>query len=121
MAAFSPAADTTESSDEATAYTRPSKLRVGRGRISVLFLHGFNSSPHTLREWAKLTADAGYRVSLPRLPGHGTDWRELDATRWRDWYASAERELLTLAAYLESISEADDYRAIEKRSWRSRP
>ena len=36
MAAFSLAADTTESSEDATAYTRPSKLRVGRGRISVL-------------------------------------------------------------------------------------
>jgi hypothetical protein len=33
--AFSLAAETTESSEEATAYTRPSKLRVGRGRISV--------------------------------------------------------------------------------------
>ena len=36
MRAFSLAAETTESSEEATAYTRPSKLRVGRGRISVL-------------------------------------------------------------------------------------
>jgi hypothetical protein len=34
MCAFSRAAETTESSDEATAYTRPSKLRAGRGRIS---------------------------------------------------------------------------------------
>jgi hypothetical protein len=36
MRALSLAADTTESSEEATAYTRPSKARVGRGRISVL-------------------------------------------------------------------------------------
>ena len=36
MRAFSLAAETTESSEEATAYTRPSKLRVGRGRISIL-------------------------------------------------------------------------------------
>lgn len=82
-------------------YAQP--FHAGRGRISVLFLHGFNSSPHALREWAKLTADAGYRVSLPRLPGHGTDWRELDATRWRDWYATAERELVTLAAETDQV------------------
>lgn len=71
-------------------------LHLGKGRIAVLFLHGFNSSPHTLREWAQLTADAGYRVSLPRLPGHGTHWRELNATRWRDWYHCAEREFFAL-------------------------
>ncbi len=78
-------------------------FNAGRGRISVLFLHGFNSSPHALREWAKLTADAGYRVSLPRLPGHGTTWRELQVTRWRDWYDAAERELLTLAAETDQV------------------
>ena len=33
--ALSRAAETTESSEEATAYRRPSKRRVGRGRISV--------------------------------------------------------------------------------------
>ena len=33
--ALSRAAETTESSEEATAYTRSSKPRVGRGRISV--------------------------------------------------------------------------------------
>ena len=78
-------------------------FRAGRGRISVLFLHGFNSSPHALREWARITADAGYRVSLPRLPGHGTTWRELQVTRWRDWYDCAERELLTLAGETDQV------------------
>lgn len=78
-------------------------FHAGRGRIAVLFLHGFNSSPHALREWARLTAHAGYRVSLPRLPGHGTTWRELATTRWRDWYDCAERELLTLAAETDQV------------------
>ena len=82
-------------------YAQP--FHAGRGRIAVLFLHGFNSSPHALREWARLTADAGYRVSLPRLPGHGTTWRELAATRWRDWYDCAERELLALAAETDQV------------------
>ncbi|MDQ7992294.1 MAG: alpha/beta fold hydrolase [Propionicimonas sp.] len=86
---------------DVAAHAQP--FHAGRARIAVLFLHGFNSSPHTLREWAELTADAGYRVALPRLPGHGTDWRELDATGWRDWYACAERELLTLAAACDQV------------------
>ncbi|MGC3954002.1 MAG: alpha/beta fold hydrolase [Propionicimonas sp.] len=78
-------------------------LRIGQGRIAVLFLHGFNSSPHALREWAQLTADAGYRVALPRLPGHGTHWRELNASRWQDWYHCAEREFLALADSCDQV------------------
>ena len=78
-------------------------LHIGQGRIGVLFLHGFNSSPHSMREWAKLTADAGYRVAVPRLPGHGTHWRELNATRWRDWYCCAEREFRSLAANCDQV------------------
>ncbi len=86
---------------QVAAHAQP--LHLGRGRIAVLFLHGFNSSPHALREWAQFTADAGYRVALPRLPGHGTHWRELNATRWRDWYHLAEREFLTLADSCDQV------------------
>jgi carboxylesterase len=66
------------------------------GRVGVLFCHGFTASPWSLLEWAKVTADAGYRVSLPRLPGHGTCWQELNTTGWQDWYACVEREYLAL-------------------------
>ncbi len=71
------------------------------GRIGVLFCHGFTGSPWSLLEWAKLTADAGYSVSLPRLPGHGTTWQELNLTTWRDWYDTVE------AAFLELRSRCD--------------
>jgi len=71
-------------------------FHAGNGRIAVLFCHGFTGSPWSLLEWARFTADAGYRVSLPRLPGHGTSWQELDRTEWRDWYLSVEREFRQL-------------------------
>ena len=73
------------------------------GRVGVLFCHGFTGSPWSLREWAKVTADAGYRVSLPRLPGHGTSWQELNVTGWRDWYAAVEREFLELRAATDVV------------------
>mgnify|MGYP000850283013 CR=1 FL=1 len=73
------------------------------GRVGVLFCHGFTGSPWSLREWAKVTADAGYRVSLPRLPGHGTSWQELNVTGWRDWYAVVEREFLELRASTDVV------------------
>ena len=66
------------------------------GDVGVLFCHGFTGSPNSVLEWAKVTATAGYRVSLPRLPGHGTSWQELNTTGWRDWYACVEREFVQL-------------------------
>ncbi len=73
------------------------------GPVGVLFCHGFTGSPWSLLEWAKVTADAGYRVSVPRLPGHGTSWQELNLTSWRDWYAAAERAFLELRASCDTV------------------
>lgn len=64
----------------------------GTGHIGVLFCHGFTGSPWSLLEWATLTAEAGYTVALPRLPGHGTTWQEMNVTGWQDWYSTVERE-----------------------------
>ena len=78
-------------------------FHAGIGRIGVLFCHGFTGSPWSLLEWARLTADAGYRVALPRLPGHGTSWQELNVTHWRDWYAAVEREYRELSAACDQV------------------
>jgi len=75
---------------QVNAYAQP--FHSDSGEIGVLFCHGFTGSPWSMLEWAKATAGAGYRVSLPRLPGHGTSWQEMNTTGWRDWYACVERE-----------------------------
>ena len=62
----------------------------------VLVLQGFSGSPRSMRPWAEHLAAHGFRVDLPRLPGHGTSWREMNVTGWPDWYACVERALLTL-------------------------
>ena len=65
--------------------------------VGVLLIHGFTSTPQSLRPWAEHLAGAGYTVRVPRLPGHGTTWQEMNRTRWEDWYAAADaafRELL---------------------------
>ena len=65
-------------------------------RVGVVLSHGFTGSPRSMRPWAEHLAGAGYTVRLPRLPGHGTTWQELNRTRWQDWYApvdAAFREL----------------------------
>jgi carboxylesterase len=73
------------------------------GPVGVLFCHGFTGSPWSLLEWAQVSAAAGYRVSLPRLPGHGTSWQELNVTDWRDWYGAAEQAFLELRASCDTV------------------
>lgn len=62
----------------------------------VLLCHGFTGTPQSVRPWAEYLAGRGLTVSLPLLPGHGTRWEELAATRWQDWYATVDRELRLL-------------------------
>ncbi len=66
--------------------------------IGVLLSHGFTGSPIGMRPWAQRLADEGFTVRLPRLPGHGTTWQEMNRTRWEDWYAEVDRTFGELAA-----------------------
>lgn len=69
-------------------------LHVDAGRIGALLLHGFTGSPASMRPWGEqLAAAEDFTVSVPRLPGHGTTWQELNRTTWHDWYAEAARSL----------------------------
>lgn len=85
--------------------TRPSTepFVTDTGSVGVLFVHGFTGSPASLRDWAMRTAAAGYRVRLPRLPGHGTRWQDMVSTGWEDWYACVDRELDALRASCDKV------------------
>ena len=67
------------------------------GEIGVLLCHGFTGSPQSLRPWGEYLAERRLTVSLPLLPGHGTNWRDMQVTGWPDWYAEVDRELRRLA------------------------
>jgi carboxylesterase len=73
------------------------------GPTGVLFCHGFTGSPGSLRAWAEHLAAEGLTVSLPRLPGHGTTWQEMNRTRWEDWYAEVDRAFGELRATTDDI------------------
>jgi carboxylesterase len=49
-------------------------------RAGALILHGFTSTPESMRSVADAVSAAGYEVELPLLPGHGTQWEDLAAT-----------------------------------------
>jgi carboxylesterase len=73
------------------------------GPVGALLCHGFTGCPQSLRPWAEHLAAAGLTVTLPRLPGHGTDLSELSSTRWEDWYAEVERAFDDLTQRCESV------------------
>jgi carboxylesterase len=66
------------------------------GPIGVLLLHGFTGSPKSMKPWAHRLAEQGWSVRVPRLPGHGSSWQDMNITRWQDWYAEADRNLREL-------------------------
>lgn len=74
-----------------------------RGRVGVLLSHGFTGSPASMIAWGEHLAAEGYAVSIPRLPGHGTTWQEMNTTTWADWTAELERALEDLSAKVDTV------------------
>ncbi len=71
--------------------------------IGMLLIHGFTGSPASMRPWATHLAEEGLTVRLPRLPGHGTTWQEMNQTGWSDWYAEAAQGLSELTARCDEV------------------
>jgi carboxylesterase len=77
--------------------------RSDAGPLGVLLLHGFGGSPASLRAVAEWFEGRGASVRLPRLPGHGTSFDDLAATRWPQWAAEADAALSELTARCERV------------------
>jgi carboxylesterase len=71
--------------------------------VGVLVLHGFTGSPKSMKPWGQRLGDEGWRVRLPRLPGHGTSWQDMNITTWQDWYSEADRNLRELKNTCEHV------------------
>ncbi len=72
-------------------------------RVGVLLSHGFSGTPASMRPWADALVEAGHSVLVPRLPGHGTRWQDMNLTRWQDWYAELERALRRLLDHCDQV------------------
>ena len=72
-------------------------------RIGILLVHGFTGSPVSLRPLAELLSKRGFAIELPRLPGHGTEPRDLLPYRYADWRAEALAGLNRLRARTERV------------------
>jgi carboxylesterase len=67
-------------------------------RTGIAICHGFTGSPLSVMPRAEELAAQGFAVSVPLLPGHGTDWRQLARSGWREWYGTFEAAYQELAA-----------------------
>jgi carboxylesterase len=77
--------------------TAVSRRFAGRGD-AVLVIHGFTGWPGELAFLGDRLAERGLTVSIPRLPGHGTNSRDFMETGWRDWLRASIDSYLELAA-----------------------
>ena len=71
----------------------------GRGAnasTGILLVHGFTGSPASMRPWAHFMNELGYTVRVPRLPGHGRNWEDLNAVSWEEWPARVVQDLQAL-------------------------
>ena len=73
------------------------------GPVAVPLCHGFTGTPQSLRPWAEHLSAAGFTVSLPLLPGHGTRWQDLNRTRWTDWFGTLESAYLRLREHATQV------------------
>jgi carboxylesterase len=88
----------------ASPYSAPAQPELTGGRrIGVLLSHGFTGQPASMTPWGQYLAAKGYAVEVPRLPGHGTTWQELNTKRWDDWYAEVTTTLDKLVAENDAV------------------
>ena len=71
--------------------------------IGVLLIHGFTGSPASMTPWGKSLSEHGWSIRVPRLPGHGSRWQDMNLTTWEDWYSEVERNLRELQATSDQV------------------
>jgi len=64
-----------------------------RAAIGILVAHGFTGNPVSTRPLGEALAARGFAVEVVRLPGHGTDVRDMLKTRYGDFRHEVERAL----------------------------
>jgi carboxylesterase len=96
-------ADLDRAPTSATVVAGAESYHAGTGRVGVLLIHGFTGSPRSMVDWGRSLEADGFRVAVPRLPGHGTSWQELAMTEWPDWYGCVERELVALTQSCDQV------------------
>ena len=73
------------------------------GKTGFLLLHGFTATTAEVRPLGERLHAAGYTVSAPLLPGHGTHPDDLNKVRWQNWVQAAESEYEKLSSQCDEV------------------
>ncbi len=65
-------------------------LQGNNGR-AVILIHGWSSTPYTIRKLGEYLHQQGYTVIGPRLTGHGTKPEDLQGVKWQEWLDDIEK------------------------------
>ena len=88
----------------ASPFSAPARPDLTGGRkVGVLLSHGFTGQPASMKPWGQALAERGYAVEVPRLPGHGTTWQEMNTTTWADWYGEVSAAFDRLVADNDAV------------------
>lgn len=72
-------------------------------KTGIVLVHGFTGSPAAMRPWAHFLNERGYTVRVPRLPGHGTKWQDLNEVSWQEWPDRASKDVEELLAKCDRV------------------
>lgn len=72
-------------------------------RVGVLIVHGFMSSPASLRAYGEKLHKKGYSVMGVRLAGHGTSPHDANERSSEDWMKTIRRGYKILAAFVDEV------------------
>lgn len=70
----------------------------------ILMLHGFTGTPCELYYLGERLNKEGFTVSIPRLPGHGTNAKDFLQTNWKDWLRKAVDSYLELKYRCKTVN-----------------
>jgi len=65
----------------------------GDSDILALLIHGFTGSPYDLRELGDFLSAKGVTIKAPLLPGHGSQWQDLEKISHQDWLKAIDQEV----------------------------
>jgi carboxylesterase len=88
----------------ATVKPHAEPLSIDAGTVGVLLSHGFTGSPASMKPWAEDLAERGFTVRVPRLPGHGTSWQDLNRVGWDDWYNELDQAFSELRERCDKVA-----------------
>ena len=69
-----------------------------------LLIHGFTGGPFEVMPLADYLIENGYHVSVPTLPGHADNYKELGQVTYQDWITSAEVDLVELLGKYQRVN-----------------